>query len=125
MKTIIAGSRDICDYDVLLEVISKCPWEITEVISGTARGVDRLGERWAKENNITCTKYPANWNMYGKSAGRIRNAKMASVADATIAIWDDKSNGTRNMIELSKIHELGLIVHIVNKDDNNIDHLFE
>lgn len=123
MKTIIAGSRDICDYDVLLEAISKCPWEITEVISGRARGVDRMGERWANEHGIPIDPHPAKWTKYGKAAGGIRNAEMADVADATIAIWDGKSSGTRNMIELSKQHELGLIIHTVNTEDN-IDHLF-
>lgn len=123
MKTIIAGSRDICNYDVLLEVIEKCPWEITEIISGTAKGVDRMGERWANEHGIPIDLHPANWDKYGKAAGRIRNLEMAEVADATIALWDGKSNGTKNMIELSKKHELGLMVHIIKKD--SIDHLFE
>ena len=124
MKTIIAGSRSICDYNELLKVIASCPWEITEVISGTAKGVDKLGERWAEENNIPCLRYPANWTKYGKSAGMIRNSQMADVADATIVLWDGVSKGTKNMIELSKKKNLGLIIHTINNEDN-IDHLFE
>ena len=124
MKTIIAGSRNICEYNILVDVMNKCPWEITEVISGTAKGVDTLGERWAEENNIPCSRYPANWTKYGKSAGMIRNTQMADVADATIALWDGVSKGTKNMIDISKKRNLGLIVRIINKEDN-IDHLFD
>lgn len=148
MKTIIAGSRNIADYFCkndckcrdrgftnniapceelayieLVRFIDKCPWEITEVISGTAKGVDKLGERWAKENNIPCVRYPANWSKYGLKAGPIRNAEMADVAEATIILWDGVSKGTNNMIKLSKKKKLGLIVKDINNDEN-IDHLF-
>ncbi len=40
MKTIIAGSRTINDYNLLLEAISSCI--ITEVFSGNAFGIDRI-----------------------------------------------------------------------------------
>lgn len=44
MKTIIAGSRSITNYDQILEAISLSNIIITTVISGTANGVDKLGE---------------------------------------------------------------------------------
>ena len=47
MKVIIAGSRDITDYSLVCRAISESKFDITEVISGTARGVDTLGEKWA------------------------------------------------------------------------------
>jgi predicted Rossmann fold nucleotide-binding protein DprA/Smf involved in DNA uptake len=56
MKTIIAGSREINDYEFLKKVIKESEFEITEVISGTARGVDKLGERFAEENHISVKK---------------------------------------------------------------------
>jgi predicted Rossmann fold nucleotide-binding protein DprA/Smf involved in DNA uptake len=60
MKTIIAGSRYIQDYSLLDKVIKKSGFKITEIISGTAKGVDRLGEKYALDNNIPLSKYPAN-----------------------------------------------------------------
>lgn len=55
MKTIIAGSRSITDYRLLLAAIQHCDWNISLVISGCARGVDELGERWAHRKNYkTC-----------------------------------------------------------------------
>jgi len=79
-------------------------------VSGTARGADQLGERYAKERGYFIQRFPADWNAYGKAAGYIRNRKMAEYADALIAFWDGKSRGTLNMISLAK--ECGLQIRI-------------
>lgn len=99
MKVIIAGTRDIKDYKLVVDTIQKSGYNITEVVSGCATGVDWLGEQWARTNNIPVKEMPADWNRYGKSAGPYRNKAMADYADAAIVIWDGKSRGTRNMIE--------------------------
>lgn len=99
MKVIIAGSRNIDDYALVVETIRRSGYEITEVVSGTAIGVDRLGERWALANSVPVKEMPADWNRFGNSAGPQRNRAMAEYADAAIIIWDGQSKGTRNMIE--------------------------
>lgn len=99
MKVIIAGTRNIEDYKLVVDTITKSGYNITEVVSGCATGVDRLGETWARANNIPIKEMPANWYKYGKAAGPYRNKEMAEYADAAIVIWDGESRGTRNMIE--------------------------
>lgn len=115
MKTIIAGSRSITDYSIVCRAIEAVPWEITEVVSGTARGVDRLGERWAKENNILLKKFPASWDIYGKIAGLVRNQKMADYANALLAVWDGKSSGTCDMIKRAEKHGLKVLIVDISK----------
>lgn len=110
MKTIIAGSRNISDYSSLLQAVSELDWFISVVISGTARGVDRLGERYAKEHNLPVEKYPADWDRYGKSAGYRRNELMAERAEALLALWDGESRGTKHMIDIAK--KKGLKIYI-------------
>lgn len=103
MKVIIAGSRDFSNYDMLKNYIDnyrKEVSEIEEIVCGCARGADTLGKRYAIENNIKVVEFPAKWDMYGKSAGYIRNEEMSKYADGLIAFWDGKSKGTKNMIEL-------------------------
>lgn len=101
MKTIIAGSRSIKDYDKVAEVINtfheKHP--ITEVVSGGAQGVDTLGEVWAERNGIPFKQFLAEWDIYGRSAGYRRNEEMGDYADCLLAIWDGKSRGTKHMID--------------------------
>lgn len=99
MKVIIAGSRNIDDYKLVVDTIIKSGYTITEVVSGAAIGVDRLGERWAIANGVPVKQMPADWHTYGKTAGPHRNRAMAEYADAAIIIWDGESRGTRNMIE--------------------------
>ena len=99
MKVIIAGTRSVEDYKLVVESIQRSGYNITEVVSGCATGVDRLGERWAIANNIPVKEMPADWNRYGNSAGPMRNRQMAEYADAAVIIWDGYSRGTRNVVE--------------------------
>lgn len=111
MKTIIAGSRGITEFKTVEQAIKNSRFKITEVVSGTAIGVDQLGELWASENDIKIKRFPANWEKYGRSAGFIRNAEMANYADALIAVWDGRSKGTKNMINNAKLKNLELYIH--------------
>ena len=51
MKVLIAGSRSIVEPDVVREAIAASGFDITTVLSGGAKGVDRLGEEWATEHS--------------------------------------------------------------------------
>jgi len=116
MKCIICGTRDINDYSVIIEAIKESNFKITEIVSGNAHGVDRMAERYAKENNIPLHIFSAEWNIYGKYAGPIRNKKMIDfiLPDGyVIAIWDGKSKGTKNTIELAKTNNLNLYIIII------------
>jgi hypothetical protein len=115
MKTIIAGSRDITSYDIIEAAIQESGFEITEVISGTARGVDRLGERWAELHNIPIRRFPAMWGVYGKRAGFQRNIQMLRNADALVAVWDGKSKGTNHTIKCAKDFELKTFVKMISE----------
>jgi len=82
-----------------------------EIVSGGADGVDKLGERYAKEHNHKLTIMNADWKQYGKVAGPIRNRQMAEYADALIAFWLDSSKGTKNMIDTAR--EKRLLIRVV------------
>ncbi len=113
MKTIIAGSREITDYKIVKKAIKKSGFKITEVVSGKARGVDTLGEKWAKEHNIPIKKFPADWEKYGRSAGPIRNQEMAKYADALIAIPLPEGKGTQHMIKTARKDGIKVFVYII------------
>jgi hypothetical protein len=110
MKTIIAGGRDINDYQLVLDAVKESQFAISTVVSGGAKGVDTLGERYATEMNLQLNVFVPDWDTHGRAAGPIRNRKMAENAEALIAIWDGKSRGTKNMIETAR--KLGLYVYV-------------
>lgn len=106
MRTIIAGSRDFSNYRLLCQSMNTLDWPVTAVLSGTARGADRLGELWATDNDIPLETYPADWEKYPRFAGYKRNEVMANRADALVAFWDGASKGTAHMIKVAG--EVGL-----------------
>lgn len=108
MKTIIAGTRTFNDYAKLSMICKNI--NITEVVSGTARGADKLGEQYATEKQIPIKQFPPDWDKYGKSAGPVRNEQMAKYAECLVAFWDGKSAGTENMIETAKRNKLEVIL---------------
>jgi hypothetical protein len=112
LKVIIAGSRDIwCVERNVFEFVDSCPFRITEVVSGGARGVDRMGEYYAECNNLPIKRFTPDWEGYGKRAGFMRNTAMALYADALIAIWDGESKGTKHMID--EMHKLEKPVKVI------------
>lgn len=113
MKTIIAGSRSFNCYLTLLDAIRQFPFEIIEVISGTANGADRLGEQWAEEHNIPITRFPADWAKYGKRAGYVRNEQMVKCADGALILWDGYSPGTKHMINICEQNNLPYYVYMI------------
>jgi len=58
MKVIIAGSRNINNYDIVLNAISDSNFDITEVVCGMASGVDDLGYKYALYNKIHPEEFP-------------------------------------------------------------------
>lgn len=128
MKTIISGSREIEDYAIVKIAIESSGFDISEIASGHARGVDSLAEQYAKLNKIPVKLFPAEWddldvepcsvktNKFGKKynalAGFNRNEQMANYADALIAVFNG-SPGTRNMIELATKRGLKVFVYDV------------
>ena len=103
-RLVVAGSRDFNDYSLLSAELDKLLAGKTNItiVSGTARGADRLGERYAAEHNLRIERFPAEWEKYHKGAGPIRNTKMVQSADAVIVFWDNESSGTKNIIECAR-----------------------
>lgn len=99
MKLIIAGSRTLDpSYGFIWSAIKMLGiTNITEIVSGTAGGVDTEGEHWASHAGVNVKRFPADWDKHGKAAGHIRNKEMAVYADALLLIWDGDSRGSANM----------------------------
>lgn len=123
IRIIIAGSRSFDDYDKLCKDVDKLismqiffgslgayESKDIEIVSGGARGADKLGERYAKEHNLPLKIFSADWNKYGKRAGYIRNTEMAEYANCLIAFWDGQSKGTAHMIDLAPKHDLASVI---------------
>lgn len=109
MKVIIAGSRSITDYATVEQIVLKSGFEITEVVSGGARGADAFGERFAAEHSIPMTQFLPDCPSCRRNAARMRNRAMAQYADALILIWDGKSRGLAHLLREATAHGLKVL----------------
>jgi hypothetical protein len=111
MKVLVCGGRDYWNYAKIKQVLdeqhAKTP--ISCVIHGDARGADRLGARWAMTNRVTAEAYPANWDMFGKAAGHIRNKHMLIYGKPSLVIAFPGGRGTANMIQQARYANIPVI----------------
>lgn len=111
MKLAIVGSRTFNKYGLLLSAIKEIP-DITEIVSGGAKGADSLAERYAKENNIPLKVFLPDWDTFGRSAGYIRNKQIVDYCAKVLAFWDGISKGTNHSIKLAEDQKKDCIVKL-------------
>ena len=117
-KIVIAGCRNYYNYDEAKAYLDDCLAEIKSkneivIISGGANGADKIGERYALENNFRVELFLPEWDKYGKSAGPRRNELMAQACDYVICFWDGESSGTRSMIAYAKERNKPLFIKMI------------
>jgi len=130
MRLIIAGSRTFDDYDLLRkEVISfvysqlfdpdlpisenieaMIKFKDVTIISGTANGADKLGERFAEQFKLKVERFIPDWDKHGKRAGPFRNTEMAKNSTHCI-VFTTGSLGSKNMIDTAQ--KFGLPLKII------------
>lgn len=101
MNIAIIGSREYPDWRVIHDFVYTLPHDTT-VVSGGARGVDRVAESVAKERGLATRIFPADWNMFGKRAGFLRNQDIINAAEIVVAFWDGTSRGTAHSLGLAR-----------------------
>lgn len=110
MKLAIVGSREIKN----IFIAEYLPTDVTEIVSGGARGVDTLAKKYALEHNLKYTEFLPDYKAYGRVAPLRRNDEIIDYADEILAFWDGKSKGTGYVIEHARA--LGKRVGVIRTD---------
>lgn len=108
MRLAVVGSREFNDYEFMKKILEHYP--CTQIISGGAKGADSLAKQYSAEKGILLKEFLPNWDVYGKSAGFIRNKRIVAASDEVVAFWDGESKGTKHTIDIAE--ESGKPVHI-------------
>lgn len=112
IKLAIVGGRNFSDYEYLKRSINnlRTKYQVIEIVSGGANGADSLGERYAKENKIPTKIFPAQWDIYGRSAGYRRNILIVDECDVVAAFWDGYSKGTKHTIDIARAQDKPVLI---------------
>ena len=73
MKLAIIGSRNL----IIEHLEDYLPDNVTEIVSGGAKGIDRLAAEYAKKHQLPLTEFLPDYARYGRGAPFIRNRQIA------------------------------------------------
>ena len=108
MKVAVIGSRSL-NVDVSCYI----PSEATTIVTGGAKGIDSLAEKYADEHNLKKIIFKPQYELYKKVAPIKRNILIVNEADLIVAIWDGKSKGTKFTIDYAKKINKSIRIFIV------------
>ncbi len=95
MKVAIIGSRTAHIEDIA----SYLPPDVTEIVTGGAKGVDTDAMRYAEERELPLTVFAPQYARYRRAAPLMRNRQLIAYADFVVAFWDGVSRGTKYSID--------------------------
>lgn len=124
IRLVVAGSRTFKDRNlhnrVLADILTQWSKDDVELVSGMAKeGPDDMVVDYAREQGYPLKEFPANWDMFGKKAGMVRNADMAKYSTHLLTFWDGESHGTANMMEQGQRYGLTRWHYYFDKEDQD------
>lgn len=108
MKVAIIGSRNLG----VIGLENFLPENVTEIISGGAKGVDTCAREYAQSHNIPLKEFLPDYSRFGRSAPLKRNLEIIAYADFVLAFWDGKSHGTKYVIDNCKKQDIPIKVYL-------------
>lgn len=70
---------------------------------GRLMGADRWADEWAVRGGYEVSRHPANWKMYGRAAGPIRNQQMVDTApELVLAFIRNNSSGASGCLGMAR-----------------------
>jgi len=109
MKLAIIGSRNL----TVKNIEDYIPENVSEIVSGGAKGIDTCAKEYATENSIKLTEFLPEYSKYGRVAPLKRNEQIAEYADEALVFWDGQSKGTEYTIKcFIKLHKKTKIIKL-------------
>lgn len=117
MRVAVIGGSKFKDEKRVIKTLDYYRKDITEIVSGGAKGADTFGENWANTNKVKKNIFPAKWSdlthpnavikekngrKYDAMAGMRRNTDIIENCDMVIVFWDGISPGSKDSINKAR-----------------------
>lgn len=99
MKIAVIGSRGL----MVKDLANYLPSDVTEIVSGGAKGIDACAREYALVNGLKLTEFLSAYEKYRRGAPLKRNLQIIDYADEVLAFSDGQSRGTKYVIEQCKM----------------------
>lgn len=110
---LVTGDREWTDSGAIDLALSKYPVE-WDVMHGDARGADKLAGQVAARQGRTVHRWPAEWELYGRSAGPKRNIDMLDTKPTVVLAFHDdidNSHGTKHCTSVAAFRGIPVRFH--------------
>jgi hypothetical protein len=110
MRVLVCGGRNYNNRDHVFNTLAEIDAErgpITCIIHGAATGADHEGMIWAQmmaESGrvIAHAPFAADWRVFGKAAGPIRNKRMLAEGNPDVILAFPGGRGTADMVRQAR-----------------------
>lgn len=109
-RIVVTGGRDFQDTAFISQVFDAIALSSADtIVHGGSRGLDELATAEARRRKVPTERHQAEWRLYGRAAGPIRNREMlTSGVDLLLAFPGGR--GTHNCV--TQARELGVPVYV-------------
>lgn len=121
----VVGSRSITDSSTVEQAIQSSPWYQSRgmippeewgmtIVSGGADGVDTRAEEFAENLGLPTQIIEPDYSDWSNEhPAKARNTEIVKESDAIVAVWDGRSNGTRDTIDKALDRGVPIYVEVV------------
>ncbi len=138
LRIVVTGGRNFTDRNYLYSTLDQwnkgftriievahgacgCDGGVNPVRWNKMKGADLYAHLWAKMRGVPVTPFPANWTLYGPSAGPVRNRLMLETFKPDIVFGFAGGRGTGDCLAQARHLQLGImyIMYCFDNDDPN------
>ena len=103
-KILVCGGRNYRDWNNLHEVLSSLTPAC--IVNGGANGADQLATQFGQSYGIPVVIVPANWKIYHRAAGPIRNKWMLDFVSPDYVVAFPGGRGTADMVNQARARNI-------------------
>ena len=121
-KVAIVGSRDFKRREIIEEFMSNL--QNVEIVTGGARGVDKIAEWVAKRRGLPVTVFKPDFSKgYDITEYHKRNRKIAEYADEVHIFWHKPTPGSSSTLRYAAVLGKPVFVHEIKNEDKDTEEM--